>query len=125
MEDGLDFASTGVGVEQVDAGGGHVPQVVRPAIVGNFGGMRQIVGYDAVSLGGWDIADGHRVWTLIPPQKGDFNTPTPIAVDGRLLVSSENNGTRLYDFDDCGVICQEPVAEHCDLAPDASTPPPA
>ena len=91
-------------------------------IVGNFGGMRQIVGYDADSLGGWDVENGNRVWTLIPPNKGDFNTPTPIAVDGKLLVSSENNGTRLYDFDDCGVIVQTPVAEQCDLAPDSSTP---
>jgi len=91
-------------------------------IVGNFGGMRQIVGYDGDSLGGWDVENGNRVWTLIPPNKGDFNTPTPIAVDGKLLVSSENNGTRLYDFDDCGVIVQTPVAEQCDLAPDSSTP---
>jgi outer membrane protein assembly factor BamB/ABC-type phosphate/phosphonate transport system substrate-binding protein len=91
-------------------------------IVGRFGGQRQIVGYDAESLGGWDIDTGNRLWTLIPPQKGDFNTPTPIAVDGRLLVSSENNGTRLYDFNDCGVICQRPLAEHSDLSPDASTP---
>ena len=91
-------------------------------IVGVFGGMRQIVGYDAESLGGWNIENGNRVWTLIPPNRGDFNTPTPIAVDGRLLVSSESNGTRLYDFDDCGVICQTPVAEQSDLAPDSSTP---
>ena len=54
--------------------------------------------------------------------KGDFNVPTPIAVDGKLLVSSENNGTRLYDFEDGGIIRPKPLAEHPDLAPDASTP---
>jgi outer membrane protein assembly factor BamB/ABC-type phosphate/phosphonate transport system substrate-binding protein len=91
-------------------------------IVGRFGGVRQIVGYDATSLGGWDVASGRRLWTLIPPNKGDFNTPTPIAVDGRLLVSSENNGTRLYDFDDGGVIRQKPLAQNAELAPDSSTP---
>lgn len=91
-------------------------------IVAELGGQRQIVGYDADSLGGWDIADGHRLWTVIPPNKGDFNTPTPIALNGKLLVSSENNGTRLYGFDDCGLICQQPEAEHCELAPDSSTP---
>ena len=91
-------------------------------IVGRFGGVRQIVGYDAISLGGWDIETGRRLWTLVPPEKGDFNVPTPIAVDGKLLVSTENNGTRLYTFDDQGAIVQKPLAEHPDLAPDSSTP---
>jgi len=98
------------------------PAAYSSFIVGRFGRIRQIVGYDALSLGGWDIQTGKRLWTLIPPEDGDFNVPTPIALDGRLLVSSENNGTRLYDFDDCGVICPTPSAEHCELAPDASTP---
>jgi outer membrane protein assembly factor BamB/ABC-type phosphate/phosphonate transport system substrate-binding protein len=91
-------------------------------IVGRFGGCRQIVGYDAESLGGWDIDSGKRLWTLVPPQKGDFNTPTPIAIDGKLLVSSENNGTRLYEFNDSGVIRQKPMAKNDKLAPDSSTP---
>jgi outer membrane protein assembly factor BamB/ABC-type phosphate/phosphonate transport system substrate-binding protein len=98
------------------------PPAYSSFIVGRFGGVRQIVGYDAESLGGWDIETGRRLWTLIPPEKGDFNVPTPIALGGRLLLSSENNGTRLYAFDDRGVIRRTPVAVHEDLAPDASTP---
>jgi len=90
-------------------------------IVGTFGGKRQIVGYDAVSAGGWDVATGKRLWQLFPPEDGDFNVPTPIEIDGKLLLSGENNGTRLYDFDAEGKIVEKPLAENLDLAPDTST----
>lgn len=99
-----------------------LPAAYSSFIVGRFGGRRQIVGYDAISLGGWDVATGKRLWSLIPPQDGDFNVPTPIDVGGRLLVATENNGTRLYDFDEQGKIIQRPVALYEDLAPDSSTP---
>jgi outer membrane protein assembly factor BamB/ABC-type phosphate/phosphonate transport system substrate-binding protein len=91
-------------------------------VCATFGGRRQLVGYDADSLGGWDPATGERLWRLAPPAPGDFNVPTPLAVDGRLLVASENNGTRLYDFAADGTIRPEPVASYADLAPDTSTP---
>lgn len=91
-------------------------------IVGRFGGVRQIVGYDAISLGGWDPATGKRLWHLLPPERGDFNVPTPIDVDGKLLVMTENNGTRLYGFDDRGKILSKPLAVNADLAHDTSTP---
>ena len=35
-------------------------------IVGEFGGRRQLVGYDKKSLGGWDLQDGKRLWQLVP-----------------------------------------------------------
>ncbi len=91
-------------------------------IVGTFGNVRQIVGYDKVSLGGWSVKTGKRLWKLVPPQSDDFNVPTPIAVGGRLLVTTENNGTRLYEFAEGGTINPEPVAQNDDLAPDTSTP---
>jgi outer membrane protein assembly factor BamB len=91
-------------------------------IVATLGGVRQLVGYDRVSLGGWDIATGRRLWTLKPPIDGDFNVPTPVAVNGRLLVTSENNFTRLYDFDASGNISPRPVAVNEELAPDISSP---
>jgi len=91
-------------------------------IVATLGGRRQIVGYDCASLGGWDPATGRRLWQLIPPVEGDYNVPTPIAVDGRLLVSTENNGTRLYAFDRRGLIESMPLAENRDLKPDTATP---
>ncbi len=91
-------------------------------IVATFGGTRQIVGHDRKSLGGWELATGRRWWTLVPPNEGDFNVPTPIQVGDRLLVTTENNGTRLYAFDREGKILSEPVAQNDDLAPDISTP---
>ncbi len=91
-------------------------------IGGVFGGVRQIVGHDRTSLGGWDVKTGKRLWTLKPPVEGDFNVPTPVQVGERLLVATENNGTRLYAFDAQGQIIPQPVAVNEDLAPDMSTP---
>jgi outer membrane protein assembly factor BamB/ABC-type phosphate/phosphonate transport system substrate-binding protein len=91
-------------------------------ICGNFGGVRQIVGYDRLSLGGWDVKSGRRLWKLIPPAEGDFNVPTPIGVEGGILVSTENNGTRIYRFDDSGRIIPKPAAHFPDLAPTTATP---
>jgi len=91
-------------------------------VLAKLGGVRQIVGYDVASLGGWDPETGKRLWRLVPEFDGDFNVPTPIVVDGKILVSTENNGTRLYGFDDDGRIRPEPLARNEDLAPDTSTP---
>jgi ABC-type phosphate/phosphonate transport system substrate-binding protein/outer membrane protein assembly factor BamB len=98
------------------------PSAYGSLILGTFGGVRQIVGYDAGSLGGWDPNTGHRLWTLLPDKKGDYNVPTPVNIEGRLLVATENNGTRLYGFDHNGQIRPVPVAQTRDLAPDTSTP---
>jgi outer membrane protein assembly factor BamB len=91
-------------------------------ICGEFGGRRQIVGHDQRSLGGWDVRTGARLWELVPPTDGDFNVPTPIAVDGALLVATENNGARLYRFDAQGRIIPKPACESTALAPDTATP---
>jgi outer membrane protein assembly factor BamB len=98
------------------------PAAYASLIVGTFGGVRQIVGYDAKSLGGWDPNAGQRLWELLPPEKGDFNVPTPVNVDGQILVSTENNGTRLYAFNEDGRILSTPVAWNPNLKPDTSTP---
>ncbi len=91
-------------------------------ILATFGGVRQIVGHDAASLAGWDPNTGRRLWTLLPARKGDFNVPTPLDIDGKLLVATENNGARLYDFDANGRIHPIPIAQNRRLAPDTSTP---
>ena len=90
--------------------------------VATLGGKRQIVGHDRTTLGGWDIETGERLWTLTPPRQGDFNVPTPLEVDGKLLITTEGNGTRLYEFDSEGRIRPDPVALQMKLAPDMSTP---
>jgi outer membrane protein assembly factor BamB/ABC-type phosphate/phosphonate transport system substrate-binding protein len=99
-----------------------LPAAYSSLICGEFGGRRQIVGYDRSSLGGWDVKTGERLWKLVPPNEGDFNVPTPIAVDGGLIVSTENNGTRLYRFNESGRIIPKPAAEFADLSPDTMSP---
>ncbi len=91
-------------------------------IVCNFSGKRQLVGHDLDTLGGWDIATGKRLWEIVPPLPGDFNVPTPIQVGDRLLVSTENNRTRLYRFETNGVIDPQPIAVNKRLNPDTHTP---
>ncbi len=86
------------------------------------GESQQAIGYDAKSLGGWDVATGRRLWTLVPPENGDFNVPTPVLLGDRLLVSSENNGTRVYHFNSDGTLCPEPDMANEDLKPDTHTP---
>ncbi|WP_395740511.1 PhnD/SsuA/transferrin family substrate-binding protein [Prosthecobacter sp.] len=85
-------------------------------------GKAQLVGYDEETLGGWDAATGKRLWEHKPEQKGDFNVPTPFMIGQRLCVFSENNGTRLFEFDAAGRLIDTPVAHYEDLAPDAHSP---
>jgi len=98
------------------------PAAYASLYLSRFGGVEQIVGYDAVSLGGWDPATGRRLWRLLPPIDSDFNVPTPGRSGGRLVVATENNGTRVYGFHEGGRIAPEPVAVNEGLSPDTSSP---
>ncbi len=91
-------------------------------VAGELGGRLQIVGHDAVSLGGWDVATGERLWTVKPPIEGDFNVPTPIFYRGDLLVVTENNGLRRFEFEADGKIVPNPKRVYERLRPDMSTP---
>jgi outer membrane protein assembly factor BamB len=91
-------------------------------IVATLGGKKQIVGHDATTLSGWDLATGKRLWTHRPPQKRDFNVPTPLVHAGRLFVVTENNGSRLFRFDDKGILVDKPIATFDELNPDTHTP---
>jgi outer membrane protein assembly factor BamB len=96
-------------------------------IINNFNGQRQVVAYDTDSLGGWDVITGERVWKIIPEKTGDYNVPTPIALGDKLLVATENNSTRLYDFKGRGYqgavrVVDKPQHRFDDLAPDMITP---
>ena len=86
------------------------------------GGKKQIVGYDMETLGGWDVVTGQRLWTLKPRRSGDFNVPTPIVWNEKLIVATENNGTRVYGFDTEGSIKPVPLEVNEDLAPDCHSP---
>ncbi len=98
------------------------PVAYASFVLANPGGRRQIVGYDQEALGGWDPANGRALWRVVPPEPGDFNVPTPLVVDGGLIVVTENNGARRYRFDDAGRLQPKPEAVLADLAPDTATP---
>lgn len=68
-------------------------------IVASTGGTRQLIGYDAASCGGWDVETGRRLWSVAPKVAGDFNVPTPLALRGRAVFTSENNGIRAIGLD--------------------------
>jgi len=91
-------------------------------MVGTLGGRRQIVGHDAISLGGWDIQTGERLWTVKPKTEGDFHVPTPIIHNDRLLVTTEHRGAQLFEFEANGQIRPTPVATNSKLRPDMSSP---
>jgi ABC-type phosphate/phosphonate transport system substrate-binding protein/outer membrane protein assembly factor BamB len=92
-------------------------------IAGRWGGRQQVIGYDSCSLGGWDLETGQRIWSVSPAVEGDYNVPTPVAIDDqRILVISESNGTRVYAFDEHGVLRQDPVAVNLDVVNDTVTP---
>ena len=98
------------------------PAAYSSFIVATFHGQRQLIGYDNKTLGGWDVETGRRLWELTPPLSNDFNVPTPIQIGDQLFVATENNGARLYAFDENGSIRQEPIAAFDDLAPDTHSP---
>lgn len=113
----------------LDAGTGEVlwkspghAAAYAPFIVATLGGRKQIVGYDVAGLGGWDLRTGQRLWEMIPPGRADFHVATPIVWEGKILLATENNATRLYRFQPNGQIDPEPIEFNDDLAPDTCTP---
>lgn len=91
-------------------------------IVGSFGGVMQVVGYDAKSLGGWDLNSGRRLWSLDVDASGGYIVPTPVAVGGNLLIADLDNPAQLFTFNSHGVILQPGIGTNEDLLPDVSTP---
>lgn len=90
--------------------------------VPNANATTTIVGYDAVSLGGWDPASGRRLWTFRPEHQGDFNVPTPIFHKDQLWLSTENNGTRRYELQDSTKAPQLVATDDQLLRPDTHSP---
>lgn len=74
------------------------PSAFASFILARPAGVRQLVGFDATSCGGWDVTNGRRLWSLSPRVVGDFNVPTPLAIDDRVVFVSEQNGTRAIGF---------------------------
>lgn len=91
-------------------------------VLATWSGQSQIVAYDRHSLGGFDLEIGSRLWSVTPPKPNDFNVPTPIVLPEGLLITSENNGTRLHAVDSKGRIVAEPGSTQGLVRPDAHTP---
>ena len=88
----------------------------------NIGGRQQVIGYDATSLVGLDPANGQKLWRHVPRRPNDFNVPTPMLWNDKLVVTTENNGTRLFGFDAEGRLIDTPLAVNDDVAPDTHSP---
>jgi outer membrane protein assembly factor BamB len=91
-------------------------------LAGTFGGVRQLIGYDASSLRAWDPRTGKRLWELEVDNTKGYIVPQPLAVGEKLLVTSEDEDTRLYGFDGNGKLIETPEGENEDLAPEIATP---
>jgi len=91
-------------------------------IAGTFGGVEQVVGYDRKTAGGWDLKTGRRLWTFEVDNSYGYIVPSPVAVDGKLLLTSDQQNARLVGFGAGGKIDAEPAAENEDLAPEIATP---
>jgi outer membrane protein assembly factor BamB len=87
-------------------------------LAGTFGEVEQVVGYDARTLGGWELKTGQRLWTVEVEASGGYMVPTPVNVGGKLLITDQNNQAQLFTFDRGGVIRETPLAKSDDLAPE-------
>jgi outer membrane protein assembly factor BamB/ABC-type phosphate/phosphonate transport system substrate-binding protein len=96
------------------------PAAFASFVVHPRAGGSELVGFDKLTCGGWDVATGQRRWTFAPRTPGDFNVPTPLVLDERILLMTENNGSRLVGFDAAGR--PELVAAYQACAPDMHTP---
>lgn len=99
------------------------PVAYSSSIVVEIDGVRQFINYDATSLGGWSVDTGERLWEMIPETPKDFNVPTPVVVDDRLFLVTENNGARTYEFDK-GELAKGPkqTAHSDELSGDSHSP---
>ncbi len=99
------------------------PTAYASPVLAQWNDRKQIVTYDRVSLGGWALQDGKRLWSIKPAEPNDFNVPTPLIQPDALIVVTENNGLRKYDIDpQTGFPKPEPAARLATIKPDAHTP---
>jgi outer membrane protein assembly factor BamB len=90
-----------------------------PATIGQ---SRQVIGYDANGAGGWNVADGSRLWSLPADNSKGYIVPSPVMIGEKLLLAEESNNARLLGFTADGKIETTPLAESKRLAPEIATP---
>ena len=81
------------------------------------------VGLDKMSIRAWDIEDGKVLWSILPAKEGDYNAPSSLNISNRfLLVSTEGNGTRLYQLGEKSTDIPHQAGTNDSLRPDSTTP---
>ncbi len=98
------------------------PAAYASPIVVELNSKSQVIAYDSATLGGWDLETGERLWEMTPSVDKDFNVPTPVAIEGGLVLTTENNATRVFRFDEQGRLEKQPSAEYLDLSGDSHSP---
>jgi len=91
-------------------------------LIGTFGGVPQVVAYDAATAGGWDLGTGRRLWTLKVDCAAGYIVPSPVALGQRILLASGEENSRLLGFGPAGTLEPQPQAVNEDLAPEIATP---
>jgi len=92
---------------------------ILPATVA---GKRQVIGYDAATVGGWDLAKGTRLWSAPADNSKGYIVPTPVTVGEKLLLATESESARLFGFDAAGKLQPSPLGTSKSLAPEIATP---
>jgi hypothetical protein len=91
-------------------------------LLATLGGVEQVIGYDRTTAGGWNARTGQRLWTVKVDASYGYIVPSPVAVGGKLLLTSDQENARLLSFTKSGRTLDRPAAESADLAPGVSTP---
>ncbi|MGD0896548.1 MAG: PQQ-binding-like beta-propeller repeat protein, partial [Thermoguttaceae bacterium] len=91
-------------------------------ISGTFGGVEQVLTFDATSLGGWRLSDGERLWKLPASSEHGYIVPSPVKVGARLLIATGSEDAHLLGFAAQGLIEPEPVATNDGLLSEVPTP---
>lgn len=107
--------------EVVWKGKAHGPNYSSFA-VGTFSGVKQLIGYDGRSLAAWSPRTGQRLWELEVDNSKGYIVPTPVVLGERLLLSTDDEDTRLYAFDKKGKLIPTPIADNEDFAAEMATP---
>ena len=91
-------------------------------LTGSFGGQAQVIGYDATTLGGWNLATGERIWSLDVDSDDDYLCITPVAIDDTLLLMSPSESARLHAFGPDGKLNSASMARSDAAFAETSTP---
>lgn len=84
-----------------------------------------IVGLTQRGITVWDAETGQQRQQFQPEFDGDFGVPSPVEVKNGMILTSENNGTRLYRFSTASnptAFLPKPIATNEEAMPDSHTP---